>query len=931
RLRQHALAYFCDRRMVVAQGTVEEMLNSYVKLKKSVNVDAFTHFIDHCCWTRSNDISSKFFFYKILFRSKLGVSRHGPVIKQLIAIICKTHGNRFNNIVNLAKNRKSSQLTTKDSKRIWQLQNDKRRKEGKTCAKCKKLNHFARMCKSKFKIKERKSSIQVQASPVLSANTCKDMGLVERVHAVETSKSQDHHNADPFSPPKFNPIQQHELLKGYDELFTGLGCLPGEHTVEIDRSYTPVVHPPRRVPLALKEQIKEELQRMEDTGVIVKQTEPTDWVNSMVTVIKPEKIRVCIDPRDLNRAIKREHYPMKTTEEVVAGMPEAKVFSVLDATSGYWQMKLNKEKVFQKKMSQVLEDIDGAEAIVDGILVWGKDIQEHDARLKKVLDRVQGVNLKLNQKKCQIRKEEIASRENKSCTSHDQTIQHERVKNISWVYPISRKVFTQYGRNASSKGLGALVYQEEKPKMLLALQRYELRIVYKPGKELFVADALSRNDLEETKETLVQELEYKMQFSRDGQRTKLMHKQRSSRIGHMLDIIHESHQGISVFQIWYTRSVTKDPYKALMNYRNTPLEEINQSPAQLMMGRRLKTSLPTAAPLLKSRASDEVQRILKKQKEKQKQYYDKRTGKELPPLHVSPVNKDKSIEETAVTCVPSQVIIISDSCCEQLISCEQLIHKFIIRKGDVITHTSHVFGYPVSLLATILIVILSRLCIFLVPIRANYRVHNKMVTCLLQAPSHFYAVNSAGRILNRFSQDINNLDDLLPFNLVYFFQCVAPGLGAIVLCFLSSVYLIPVCFVVLGLCFGISKFFFSSAMDIKRLMSESGSPLYSHFSNTMEGVRTIRVHKRQQSFIESAYRIIQENLKSREISSERFLISSCCVVGAVTILYAFRSSGYTTGMSPVLFNGTIRENMNPTALIVQKQHQFKQSLALLMR
>ncbi|CAB4026186.1 Hypothetical predicted protein, partial [Paramuricea clavata] len=43
--------------------------------------------------------------------------------------------------------------------------------------------------------------------------------------------------------------------------------------------------------------------------------------------------------------------------------------------------------------------------------------------------------------------------------------------------------------------------------MLLALQRYELRIVYKPGKELFIADALSRNYLEETKETLVQELE----------------------------------------------------------------------------------------------------------------------------------------------------------------------------------------------------------------------------------------------------------------------------------------------------------------------------------------------------------------------------------------------------------------------------------------
>ena len=59
-------------------------------------------------------------------------------------------------------------------------------------------------------------------------------------------------------------------------------------------------------------------------------------------------------------------------------------------------------------MSKVLEDIDGAEAIVDDILVCERDIQEHDASLKRVLDRVQDVNLKLNQKKFQIRKEEIA-------------------------------------------------------------------------------------------------------------------------------------------------------------------------------------------------------------------------------------------------------------------------------------------------------------------------------------------------------------------------------------------------------------------------------------------------------------------------------------------------------------------------------------------
>ena len=68
----------------------------------------------------------------------------------------------------------------------------------------------------------------------------------------------------------------------------------------------------------------------------VKQTEPTDWVSSMVTVIKPSKIRICIDPRHLNIAIKTEHYPMTTIEEVVAEIPGAKVFSTLGAKSGFW-------------------------------------------------------------------------------------------------------------------------------------------------------------------------------------------------------------------------------------------------------------------------------------------------------------------------------------------------------------------------------------------------------------------------------------------------------------------------------------------------------------------------------------------------------------------------------------------------------------------
>ena len=78
---------------------------------------------------------------------------------------------------------------------------------------------------------------------------------------------------------------------------------------------------------------------MEALGVIRKADEPTEWVSSLVVVQKLNgKVRVCLDPRDLNKAIQREHYPMKTVEEVAAELSDAKVFSVLDATSGFWHI-----------------------------------------------------------------------------------------------------------------------------------------------------------------------------------------------------------------------------------------------------------------------------------------------------------------------------------------------------------------------------------------------------------------------------------------------------------------------------------------------------------------------------------------------------------------------------------------------------------------
>ena len=64
--------------------------------------------------------------------------------------------------------------------------------------------------------------------------------------------------------------------------------------------------------------------------------EPSDWVSSLVVVQKPNKMRLCLDPKNLNKFIKRSHYPMPTIEDVLHDLSEAKYFSVFDAKDGYW-------------------------------------------------------------------------------------------------------------------------------------------------------------------------------------------------------------------------------------------------------------------------------------------------------------------------------------------------------------------------------------------------------------------------------------------------------------------------------------------------------------------------------------------------------------------------------------------------------------------
>ena len=95
---------------------------------------------------------------------------------------------------------------------------------------------------------------------------------------------------------------------------------------------TPVIHLSRGVPVPLRGgKLTKERDRLQSLGIIEKGTKPTPWVSSLVTVQKPNgQIRACIDPKDLNRVLRRSHYPTPTIDEALPELSRANIFLIVD-------------------------------------------------------------------------------------------------------------------------------------------------------------------------------------------------------------------------------------------------------------------------------------------------------------------------------------------------------------------------------------------------------------------------------------------------------------------------------------------------------------------------------------------------------------------------------------------------------------------------
>ena len=205
------------------------------------------------------------------------------------------------------------------------------------------------------------------------------------------------------------PLTKQDILSHYSHCFEGIGCFPGE---------------------PYKFHLKPE------------------WVNSYVIVEKDtenhhspnhtvkRKLRICLDPRDLNEAFEREPYHTCSVDEITEKLQGMTVFTIVDFKKGYWMVVLHPESrkltcmvlpfgrfqwtrlpmgtvvakdIFQSKLDAIFIGMEGVTGIADDMVIAGRDKMEHDRTFLAFMKKCMINNLTLNSERIQFKQSQVSS------------------------------------------------------------------------------------------------------------------------------------------------------------------------------------------------------------------------------------------------------------------------------------------------------------------------------------------------------------------------------------------------------------------------------------------------------------------------------------------------------------------------------------------
>ncbi|GBN25305.1 Retrovirus-related Pol polyprotein from transposon 297 [Araneus ventricosus] len=233
-------------------------------------------------------------------------------------------------------------------------------------------------------------------------------------------------------------IAVRKLLNEFRDLFSicdaDVGrCNMTQHRINTG-DHPPIKQYPRRLPLARKE-AEHLVKEMVDNGIIEESSGP--WASPIVLVKKKDgSTRFCVDYRKLNEITKKDSYPLPRIDDTLDALNGSQWFTTLDLKSGYWQVEVRPEDrkktdfttgqelwqfkvmpfelcnapaTFERLMETVLRGLSSEACLVylDDIIIVGRTFEEHLNNLRKVFQRLQKANLKLNPRKCRVFQKEV--------------------------------------------------------------------------------------------------------------------------------------------------------------------------------------------------------------------------------------------------------------------------------------------------------------------------------------------------------------------------------------------------------------------------------------------------------------------------------------------------------------------------------------------
>lgn len=262
--------------------------------------------------------------------------------------------------------------------------------------------------------------INQPAPTLLSLPTIRELGLLPSANISEISHSGKN---------------VRHIVEQNADVFEGLGRYTKTVSLKLKAGAVPKALPTKHIPSGVRDKLRQELDSLENKGIICRDNEPAEWLSPIVIVNKPNgDIRICLNPQHLNSQLVRSHCMLPTTEEIFSRIAGSCCFSTLDARQGFHQVPLDEKssklvgfltpygkyrylrlpmgisvapELFHQIMIDALAEVPGVEVFIDDILVHGKSLSEHNNRLEEVLLRLKQVGITLNREKSVIGKQQV--------------------------------------------------------------------------------------------------------------------------------------------------------------------------------------------------------------------------------------------------------------------------------------------------------------------------------------------------------------------------------------------------------------------------------------------------------------------------------------------------------------------------------------------